>query len=117
MDDFTVYILYSNALHKYYVGCTSLTVEERLRRHNSNHSGFTGKANDWTIQWSEWLPNKKVALAREQQIKKRGARRFLQNKEILSVYLMEFKVKTYAACPQCWLFFVDSGYYRFLFWI
>ncbi|WP_255897895.1 GIY-YIG nuclease family protein, partial [Paradesertivirga mongoliensis] len=39
---FAVYIQYSQSLDKYYVGCTS-DVSERLKKHNTNHSGFTGK--------------------------------------------------------------------------
>ncbi|MEY5047553.1 MAG: hypothetical protein RLZZ175_912 [Bacteroidota bacterium] len=46
------YILYSTSIDKYYVGHTSNLVE-RLRKHNSNHKGFTGKASDWEIVYSE----------------------------------------------------------------
>ncbi len=77
MDNFNVYILHSSTLNKYYVGYTSLSVEERLRRHNSNHKGFTGKANDWVVKWSEYHPDKASALLKEKQIKKRGAQRLL----------------------------------------
>lgn len=40
---FYVYILYSKLIDKYYVGCTSMGIEERLRRHLSSHSGFKGR--------------------------------------------------------------------------
>jgi len=43
---------------------------ERLRKHNSNHSGFTGKYNDWKIVYSEKFVSKSEAYARERQIKK-----------------------------------------------
>ncbi|WP_333908728.1 GIY-YIG nuclease family protein [Marinigracilibium pacificum] len=36
------YILYSRILDKYYVGHTGDLLTERLRKHNSNHKGFTG---------------------------------------------------------------------------
>ena len=44
---FDVYILYSNNLQKYYVGATSMEPENRLRKHLSNHKGYTGKAKDY----------------------------------------------------------------------
>jgi putative endonuclease len=40
---YTVYILFSIAKNKYYVGFTGDEIDERLRKHNSNHKGFTGK--------------------------------------------------------------------------
>lgn len=49
---FKVYILYSASLNKFYIGFTESSVEERLRKHLSNHSGFTGKAKDWTIAYT-----------------------------------------------------------------
>ena len=45
----TVYILYSREADKYYIGCTEDTITERLRRHLSNHRGFTSRAKDWAI--------------------------------------------------------------------
>ncbi len=46
------YILYSTSIDKYYVGHT-LDLPERLRKHNTNHKGFTGKTSDWKIFYSE----------------------------------------------------------------
>ncbi|MFD2162079.1 GIY-YIG nuclease family protein [Paradesertivirga mongoliensis] len=51
---FAVYILYSQSLDKYYVGCTS-DVSERLKKHNTNHSGFTGKLLDWEVREGHWF--------------------------------------------------------------
>ena len=28
-------------------------LEERIRKHNSNHKGFTGIVNDWGLTYSE----------------------------------------------------------------
>ena len=47
--NFTFYILYSRSADRYYIGHTSELIEERVRKHNSNHKGFTGKLHDWTI--------------------------------------------------------------------
>ncbi|HEY0741275.1 MAG TPA: GIY-YIG nuclease family protein, partial [Chryseosolibacter sp.] len=38
----TFYILYSTSLNKYYIGHTEDEMISRLRRHNSNHKGFSG---------------------------------------------------------------------------
>jgi putative endonuclease len=64
-----LYILYSPSLDKYYVGHTTLLPEERLRKHLSNHDGFTAKAKDWIIVHTETFPSKALAYARERQIK------------------------------------------------
>ena len=66
---FKVYILFSDTLDKFYVGHTSEELEERLRQHLSNHSGFTAKAKDWKIVYHELFPNKSLAYKRELQIK------------------------------------------------
>ena len=63
------YILYSAYLGKYYIGHTEDTMEARLRRHLSNHSGFTGKAKDWILVFSKIFDTKKEAQAFENQIK------------------------------------------------
>ena len=66
---FQVYILFSEILDKFYVGHTSEELEERLRKHLSNHSGFTAKAKDWKIVYQELFPDKSLAYKRELQIK------------------------------------------------
>ena len=77
----TVYILYSAYLQRYYTGCTGLKLAERIRRHNSNHKGFTGKADYWAVVYSEEITDKDAALRREKQIKKRGAKRFIKDQK------------------------------------
>ena len=63
-----VYILYSETLDRYYVG-SSANPEKRLRKHLSNHAGFTGKAKDWIIRYTECFESKTQALMREKQLK------------------------------------------------
>ena len=65
---FIVYILYSEILDKYYVGFTA-NIEERLRKHNNRHKGFTGKNNDWKVVYSESYDSKSAAIKREREIK------------------------------------------------
>ena len=54
----------------YYIGSTSMVIEERLRRHLSAHKGFTARAKDWEVVYSELFDQKSLAIAREQEIKK-----------------------------------------------
>jgi putative endonuclease len=63
------YILYSETLDRYYIGSTDTTVEDRLRKHLSDHSGFTGKAKDWIVVYAERYKDKKASMLRERQIK------------------------------------------------
>ena len=70
---FYFYILFSESVNKYYVGSTS-NLNERLKKHNTNHKGFTGGVKDWTIVYSEPYPSKSKALARERSIKKLKSR-------------------------------------------
>ncbi|HAN17963.1 MAG: excinuclease ABC subunit C [Bacteroidetes bacterium GWC2_33_15] len=69
MQEYYFYILYSAILNKFYIGYTA-NLEERLRKHNSNHKGFTGRNNDWKIVYKESYPTKELAYERERQIKK-----------------------------------------------
>ncbi|RKR11852.1 putative endonuclease [Flavobacterium sp. 90] len=64
------YILYSKALNQYYIGHTSEGLEERLRKHLSNHSGFTGKVKDWIVIYFEKFETKSLAYKRELEVKK-----------------------------------------------
>ena len=64
-----LYILYSTILDRFYIGHTGETLEERLRKHLSNHAGFTSKAKDWVVVHSEIYETKAEAYKRERQIK------------------------------------------------
>jgi putative endonuclease len=64
-----LYILYSLIKDRYYVGSTSDELESRIRKHNSNHAGFTGSVNDWELVHSEQFDDKVSAIKREKQIK------------------------------------------------
>ncbi len=74
-----VYILFSHNLNKFYTGFTCDDLLDRLRKHISNHKGFTAKAKDWNIVFSFKCDSKSEALRLEKKIKKRGAKRFLVN--------------------------------------
>ncbi len=64
------YVLFSKTLNQYYIGRTSEGLEERLRKHLSNHSGFTGKAKDWIVIYFEEFETKSLAYKRELEVKK-----------------------------------------------
>ena len=72
------YILYSGLLDRYYIGHTEDDMPERLRRHNANHKGFTGKTNDWTVVYMEKYPSKDDAYARERLVKSWKSRTMIQ---------------------------------------
>jgi putative endonuclease len=63
------YILFSKAANKFYIGHTTERIEDRLRKHISNHKGFTGKFKDWSIVYTESFDTKQSAYAREIEVK------------------------------------------------
>ena len=66
---FKLYILWSDSRKRYYVGTTGDSLDQRLRKHNTNHKGFTGKTLDWTLLYHEEFESKAEALKREKEIK------------------------------------------------
>jgi putative endonuclease len=73
-----VYILYSASLDKYYIGFTGDILEERIRKHNSIHKGFTGKAKDWVLKFSQAFKSKQDAISKERDIKNQKSRTYLE---------------------------------------
>ena len=65
---FTVYILYSEKLDKYYIGSTG-DFEGRLSRHRTANSGFTSRGKPWELVYTEEYLIRREALQREQQLK------------------------------------------------
>ena len=58
---YTVYVLFSKQRNRYYVGFTGDEIAERIRRHNTNHKGFTGGHGDWELKYSEVYLTKEAA--------------------------------------------------------
>ncbi|NVO21565.1 MAG: GIY-YIG nuclease family protein [Bacteroidetes bacterium] len=73
-----VYILFSLSLNKYYIGSTSDSLERRIHKHLTNHHGYTAKAKDWAIVYSEEALDNSAALKRESQIKKWKSRKMIE---------------------------------------
>ncbi len=72
-----VYIFYSNKLDRFYIGSTQ-NIEERLKSHLFNHTGFTSRAKDWELCYSETYASKEKGLECERQIKKWKSRNLIE---------------------------------------
>ena len=66
---YTLYILYSATLDRYYLGYTSQSIEMRIKKHLSNHKGYTGISKDWQLSYLETYLSKEMAMKREKEIK------------------------------------------------
>jgi len=64
------YILFSENLNRYYYGHFCDSISEQVRKHYSNHEGFTVKSEDWELVYKEDYPSKTDAYHRELQVKK-----------------------------------------------
>ena len=75
---YTLYILYSKLLDRFYVGYSGDDLIERIRKHNSNHKGFTGKVNDWELKYMEEFSDKTDVMKREREIKNWKSRKMIE---------------------------------------
>ena len=73
---FTVYILYSNSLDKYYVGYTN-DLERRLSEHNRKKGKFTDGGIPWSLVLQEKYELKSEAMKREKFIKSQKSRQYI----------------------------------------
>ena len=72
-----VYILQSLKDGSYYIGSTR-DLDERIQRHNQGRSTYTKAKKPWSLVFSEEHPNKSSALKRENQIKRRKKRGYIE---------------------------------------
>ncbi|HEY4151104.1 MAG TPA: GIY-YIG nuclease family protein [Chitinophagaceae bacterium] len=70
-----LYILYSVFRDRYYIGHTRDFLQERLRKHNTDHKGYSGHTGDWRIVYTEEYASKELAYSREREIKAWKSRR------------------------------------------
>ena len=77
---FTVYILHSVKLDKYYIGQTN-DLSERLELHKTKYfkNSFTAKSNDWTLVFMLECESRKEALFIERYIEQMKSRKFIDN--------------------------------------
>ena len=72
------YILFSESAERYYTGsCDDLN--KRFNRHNSSGVPSTTYGAPWILVWHQKLPTRSDARMLESKIKKRGAKRFLED--------------------------------------
>ncbi|WP_265244110.1 GIY-YIG nuclease family protein [Muriicola sp. Z0-33] len=73
-----VYILFSDQRSRYYVGQTT-DIDKRLKRHNLGRVPSTKYGVPWKLVLQISVSNKTEALILERKIKKRGAKRYLDD--------------------------------------
>ncbi len=73
---YTLYILHSESLGKYYVGFTN-DLPRRLGEHNRKKGKFTDVGIPWILVYNESFESKKEAMDREQYIKSRKSKQFI----------------------------------------
>ena len=79
MEEFVVYILYSEKFNKNYTGFTSNLIE-RFKSHNLLATkGYTIKFRPWTIIHIEFFSSKSEAMKREKYLKTGIVREFIKN--------------------------------------
>lgn len=56
-------------MDRFYLGHTTEPMDERLRKHLSAHKGWTARAKDWRVVYTEQHPEKAAAYRRELEVK------------------------------------------------
>ena len=75
---YSVYILFSERLGKFYVGQTS-DLNKRLERHNAGRERFTRTGIPWNLVHTESCGSRSAAMKLEKKIKNLGAKRYLSS--------------------------------------
>jgi putative endonuclease len=75
---FVVYILFSDACQKFYTGQTA-DLPNRIEEHNAGETPSIRRCRPWHLIWSREVSSRSEAVQLEAAIKKRGARRFLED--------------------------------------
>lgn len=76
--EYYVYIIYSSAVDRYYIGYTS-DPDARLIEHNLGATTSTRKGKPWILVYKEIYPNKTLAIKRENFIKRMKSRKYIEN--------------------------------------
>ena len=72
-----VYIPYSKQIDRYYVGQTE-DIEKRIQSHLSGISKYTSFAEDWIEVYSEGFETREEAIKRENEIKRKKSRKYVE---------------------------------------
>ncbi|NVO20973.1 MAG: GIY-YIG nuclease family protein [Bacteroidetes bacterium] len=80
MDDYIVYVLYSESSDSFYIGQT-IDIDLRIQQHNSHlfKNANTRKAMDWIIFYKLVCRSRHQAISIENHIKKMKSRRYFEN--------------------------------------
>jgi putative endonuclease len=73
---YTLYILYSISLDRYYVGYTN-DLKRRLSEHNRKKGKYTDKGIPWKFFYTEDFESKKMAMSREANIKSEKSKSYI----------------------------------------
>ena len=73
---FTLYILYSEKIDRYYVGYTN-DIHRRLSEHNRFKGKFTDSGIPWKVVYTEQYISKIEAKNRERFIKRKKSKQFI----------------------------------------
>jgi putative endonuclease len=75
-----VYILFSETRSRYYIGQT-IDIDDRMKRHNEGRVLSTKNGRPWELKRQIPVSNRSEALKLERKVKKRGAKRFLEDRK------------------------------------
>ncbi|PLW94275.1 MAG: excinuclease ABC subunit C [Marinilabiliales bacterium] len=78
---YTTYILFSNKLGKFYTGQTD-DLDRRIEEHNLGKTPFMKTGLPWSIVFQKSFKSRADAMELEKKIKKRGAKRYLNDNNI-----------------------------------
>jgi putative endonuclease len=73
----TVYIIYSEKIDRYYTGITE-DLPWRLERHNQGWGRYTKRGIPWKVVYAETFVTKSAALKREREIKNRKSKKYIK---------------------------------------
>jgi len=75
---YCVYILKSQKDGSYYIGHTQ-DLDSSLERHNQGRVKYTKSKKPWELAYLEEYPDRSSAMAREEEIKKRKSKEFIDS--------------------------------------
>jgi putative endonuclease len=72
-----IYILQSEKDNSFYIGETD-NLKERLKFHNKGLQRYTRNKIPWKLVYFEKYPNRREALKREKEIKRKKSKRYIE---------------------------------------
>ena len=90
-----VYILYSPKNDTFYIGATTVSVEERLHRHLEHYyeNKFTAGINDWEIFFQTQCATIQQSMLIERHIKKMKSKTYIRNLKKFPEIIEKLKIK------------------------